>query len=128
MKKIRLIIIILSLGLTSLSKAYSLKSFSNYESDDNLECKHNVPYLKPSLTICLTKVFEKDNYSLYKCKNKNIENIPNYFLEVNKHNYFVYKDDKFLFTVTNFNKEIVYQYFTSPIEYNQDSIFVNNVK
>ncbi|PLX06228.1 MAG: hypothetical protein C0596_17270 [Marinilabiliales bacterium] len=65
--------------------------------------------------INMQKVYSKDSYTLWKCTAYLITNFPGEHILGNKYNYFVFKNGSFHMTVTEMNKQSVYDFFTKDI-------------
>jgi hypothetical protein len=128
MKKSQLLLVLLALTISFCLKANSTYYLFNPNKNKKFESNTAVPYLKNNSSICPVKVYEKDHYSLYKCHSNHFRNAPHYSLKVNNYNYFVYKNEKFSFIVTNYNKDVVYKFFTTEQSEKIDSLIVNYTK
>lgn len=60
----------------------------------------------------MEKVYSKNVYSLWRCKSQNVTTFPGQKIKGELYNYFVYKYGKFHMTVTEMNKNCVFDFFT----------------
>lgn len=116
MKTISLIVLILTANIVCVSGASS----ADNESTANI----NIPKFSINLMLLpyadssyveMVQVASRDEYSLWKCPANNVSNKPTEFAIGTSYNYFVYKNDKFHLTVTEFNKDDVYKFFTDQL-------------
>jgi hypothetical protein len=70
-----------------------------------------LPYAATS-SVTMEKVYSKDEYVLWKCPARLVKNFPGKSITGKSFNYFVYKNGEFHLTVTEMNKESVYQFFS----------------
>lgn len=63
----------------------------------------------------MTKLSERDEYSLWKCPAHFVCKKPSFATTGKSYNYFVFKNGEFHLTVTDFNKSDVYKFFTKKI-------------
>lgn len=70
-----------------------------------------LPYAETS-AVTMEKVYSKDDYVLWKCPANLVKDFPGKNITGKSFNYFVYKSGKFHLTVTEMNKESVYQFFS----------------
>ncbi len=117
MKKIAIIISIFLLSTTCLfafeekppAEPFLISSLSSYENGATVNLQF--PWANDP-SVIMEKVYSKNEYSLWKCKSKKVTNFPGHKIQGNLFNYFVYKNDKFHLTVTEMNKECVFDFFT----------------
>jgi hypothetical protein len=62
-------------------------------------------------SACMTMVYSKGDYSLWKVRSDEVVNYTNSFITGKSHNYFVYKDNDFHLTVNEHNKSDIYKFF-----------------
>lgn len=92
-------------------------SLSSYDNGTNL--KLLFPW-SDAPTVSMEKVFSKNDYSLWKCEAQVVTNFPGCKIQGNTYNYFVYKNNRFHLTVTEMNKQCVFNFFN---EQNKNEIF-----
>ncbi|HOK37733.1 MAG: hypothetical protein WHW07_00220 [Bacteroidales bacterium] len=73
-----------------------------------------IPYSVPNY-VEMQKVTERENYELWKVAANQIRPYPGQKLVGKSFNYFVFRDGKFHFTVTEMNKDAVYKFFSGQI-------------
>lgn len=66
--------------------------------------------------VNMEKVYSKGQYSLWKCKSQNVNKFPGCKIKGKTFNYFVYKKGKFHMTVTEMNKNCVFEFFTAQVK------------
>ncbi|MBN2779401.1 MAG: hypothetical protein JXR36_17350 [Bacteroidales bacterium] len=68
------------------------------------------PYSKKE-SIQMELIHSKNEYTLWRCQGKLVDNYPGKSITGKEYNYFVYKNGEFHLTVNNYNKNDIYNYF-----------------
>lgn len=118
MKKISLIITILSIAALSIqampiSDGKSVAPETNYPNAQIIELQE-IPYASSSF-IPMSLVAEKGSYKVFRASSDYINEIPSCTPAGTNYRYFVFKDNSFLMTVNECNKDVVYKYFVNQI-------------
>lgn len=112
MKKLSILsVLVVMVGLLTAATSDLPKYTSDESNSTPVKRVFYLPYAEvPSVTM--EKVFSKDEYVLWKCPSKFVKDFPGNNIIGKSFNYFVYKNGKFHLTVTELNKESVYNFFS----------------
>jgi hypothetical protein len=106
-------LVLLVLGMSAVSMASNNSKGDDYTSELNVSVTKTLqlPY-SSNIFVNMEKVYQKDNYSLWRCQSSNIDKFPGKGITGKSYNYFVYKSGKFHLTVNESNKTNVYEFFS----------------
>ena len=110
MRKVFLTIALLVFA-TVLLASYDKGKKSDNKPESKTESKMLFPYSKEK-AIQMELIHSKNEYTLWRCQGKLVDNYPGKSITGKEYNYFVYKNGEFHLTVNNYNKSDIYNYFT----------------
>jgi hypothetical protein len=112
MKKFAILLVLVFTGVVLSASTADLPRDTAGKSSPNTIVKNSVqlPYAVENVVV-MEKVYSKDEYVLWKCPAKYVNDFPVSYITGKNFNYFVYKNGQFHMTVTEMNKESVYKFF-----------------
>ncbi len=112
MKKLVILsILVIFTGILTAATSDLPKDTATSTSSPTVKTEIYFPYAISS-SVTMEKVFSKDEYVLWKYPAKFVKDFPGKNITGKTFNYFVYKNGKFHMTVTELNKESVFNFFS----------------